>query len=113
MPTYKMIDFLKTAEIFVIPEIQNRPVFPFTEQLAIKFFHNFSTESFQFDGTARFILIMDGKYNLPRHSFASGLLFKENYDEFMYAPNMPEPVGSIHFEFGGNRTAPYIKVDRL
>ena len=108
-----MIDFLKTAEIFVIPEIQNRPQFPFTEQLAIKFFKNFSTESFQFDGTARFILVIDGKYNLPSHSFATGQLFKENYDEFMNAPDMPTPVGSIHFEFGGNTTTPYIKADKF
>lgn len=113
MPNYHIIDFLKNYEIVIDPKIQEREIFPFTMQCAKRFFLNFAEESFNFDREVRSILIYDGKENLPRHSFATGFLFSQSYGELEALGSIPKPIGSIHMEYGGNTTLPYVNAKSL
>lgn len=116
MPTYRIDDFLRTADIYIAPEIQHRDQYPFTMQDAQSFFHHFRGILFEVNTTARAIFIFRAKEALPRSSFAEGALYSQNVDELeAYAQrnngNLPEPVAAILFEFGGNHAVPYIKVN--
>lgn len=116
MPTYRIDDFLRTADIYIAPEIQNREHYPFTMHNAQRFFHQFRGIPFELNATARALFIFRGKEALPRSSFAEGALYSQNVDELeAHAQrnygNLPEPIGAILFECGGTRVEPYIKVN--
>jgi len=113
MAIYNIINFLRSAEILINPDIQERSLYPFTMQCAKKFFDNFVNDSFDFDGYVGSIVIYDGKENLPRHSYAAGFLFSQRIDEINSLGIFPDPIGSIQFEYGGNTTTPYISVTTL
>jgi len=110
---YTFGDFLRgRGEIFIDPDIQTQPLFPFTMECAKRFFANFKKERFAFDaGEIRSVFIRCGKEALPRHSFADGRLYPQTLDEIgRLGESALDPVGDIHFEFGGNATAPYVEV---
>ncbi len=115
MPIYRIIDFMKEREIVIAPPIQERPMYPFTWHCATRFFANFINETFVFERQVRSIMIYDGKENLPRHSFAMGFLYSQTCDEMhafavQHQP-IPKPVGTIALEYGGELTAPYVRVN--
>jgi len=99
-------------EVFIDPDIQNQPIYPFTMDCAQRFFRNFKKERFAFDGPEiKSIFIRRAKEALPRHSFADGRLYPQTLAEIgRLGESALDPVGDIHFEFGGNATAPYVKV---
>ncbi|MEK6410583.1 MAG: HEAT repeat domain-containing protein [Acidobacteriota bacterium] len=109
---YTFGDFLRTGEIFIDPDIQKQPLYPFTMDCAQRFFSNFKKERFAFEGAEiKSIFIRRGKEALPRHSFAGGRLYPQTLDEIgQLGESALDPVGEIDFEFGGNATAPYIQV---
>jgi len=110
---YRVIDFLRRDEVLISPDIQDRPGYPFTLERARRFFDKFQSESFAFDGEVKSIIIFDGKENLPRHSFATGLLYPHTLDQLKRLGTVKQPVGEIHFECGGTLSAPRIGVSRL
>lgn len=108
---YTFGDFLGSSDIFIDPDIQNQPHYPFTMQCASRFFANFRDERFAFEGEIRSIFVRHGKEALPRHSFANGRLYPQSLDEISKpGQSALDPVGEIHFEYGGNASAPYITV---
>lgn len=108
---YTFGDFLRSSDIYIDPDIQNQPHYPFTMQSAQRFFTNFKQERFAFEGDIKSIFIRRGKEALPRASFADGGLYPQTLDEIAeLGKSALDPVGDIHFEFGGNATAPYIVV---
>ena len=59
----------------------------------------------------RLNFIRRGKEVLPRASFADGGLYPQTLDQIAeLGESALDPIGEIHFEFGGNVTAPYIVV---
>jgi Flp pilus assembly protein TadD len=109
---YRLSKFIINNEISISPEIQENEKFPFTMDCAQKFFANFVNLSFNFDRPITSIIIYDAKENLPRHSYAHGFLYSQSLDEIGEMATMPKPIGTIHFEYGGNLTTPVIKLER-
>jgi hypothetical protein len=108
---YTFGDFWRSNDIYIDEDIQNQPQYPFTMACAQRFFANFKRERFAFEGEIRSIFIRRGKEALPRASFADGGLYPQTLDEIAeLGKRALDPVGEIHFEFGGNATAPYIVV---
>ena len=111
---YHMVDFFRSTEIHIDPDVQNRPVNPFTMQSAKRFFfQNFAKESFYFEGKVGSIVIRYAEDHLPGHSFAGGWLYPVKLDELGRASDLgatPDPAGKIHFRFGGEVTIPMIEV---
>ena len=103
-------DLLFSNNVLISPEIQNARQYPFTLERARTFFDAFVNESFDLDRQISSIVIISGKENLPQHSFASGHLFAETLDELEHLSALPNPVGNIHMEYGGNTTEPLIRV---
>jgi len=110
MPTYRIYDFLKTNNISISPEIQNRAVYPFTMGCAQRFFDKFIDKSFYINVSVASIIILDGKENFPKHSYAHGFLFSQSLDEIGSRSSMPMPVGRIEFEYDGKTISPTIHV---
>jgi hypothetical protein len=109
---YRILDFLMSGNIIISPDAQNAAAYPFTMECVRRFFKEFEQESFSFDGAIGSIMIMGGKENLPRHSFASGVLFPQTLDEQERPGRFAKPVGSIHMECGGNISTPVIRVGK-
>lgn len=108
---YTFGDFMRSGEIYVDPDIQRQPHYPFTMESAKRFFSNFKQERFAFEGEIKSIFIRRGQEALPRNSFADGGLYPQTLDEIAeVGKSALDPVGDIHFEFGGNATAPHIVV---
>jgi hypothetical protein len=108
---YTFGNFLRSSDIYIDPDIQAQPHYPFTMQSAQRFFSNFKQERFAFEGDVKSIFIRRGKEALPRNSFAEGGLYPQTLDEIAeLGESALDPVGEIHFELGGNATAPYIVV---
>lgn len=108
---YTVGDYVRSANIYIDSDIQNRSQCPFTMASAKRFFVNFRQERFAFAGTVGTVRIYDGKEALPRHSYAHGWLYVETLDEMSgKGAEWPEPVGDIHFEFGGTASRPYLVV---
>jgi hypothetical protein len=111
---YTFGDFWRRNEIFIDPEIQRQPHFPFTIECARRFFRNFAKERFAVQGDVKSIWVNGGKEALPRHSSADALLLSRTLDEMAQlndaAPERKYKIAEIHFEFGGNAAAPYISV---
>lgn len=115
MPTHHIADFLETADIYISPEIQQQPHYPFTMACAKRFFDEFRRSSFEFDRSVRAIFIFRGKEALPRNSFAEGWLFSKTVNELEnYAArnngNLPENIGIIYMDCGAPLHRPYIKI---
>lgn len=113
---YRVIDLLQRSDVVIHPSIQRRTAFPFRMDAARRFFQNFRQESFEFDHAIGHILIHDGKENAPRHSFASGWIFRERVEvaDVMTARGQQlEPIGAIQFECGPNYPSPVIRVSAL
>lgn len=110
---YRIIDFLRRAEVVIHPDIQQRARYPFNMTAAKRFFDHFAHESFSFDRPVKSILIHDGKENYPQHSYANGFLFSETADEIQGRGTFPDPVGEIYLEVGGTAVAPKVKVTPL
>ena len=111
---YHMVDFFRSTEIHIDPDVQNRRVNPFTMASAKRFFfQNFAKESFYFEGKVGSIVIRYAEDHLPAHSFAGGRLYAAALDEIGRASERgatPDTVGKIHFRFGGEVTIPMIEV---
>jgi hypothetical protein len=108
---YTFGDFWRSNDIYIDEDIQNQPQYPFTMHCAQRFFGNFKRERFAFEGEIRSIFIRRGKEALPGASFADGGLYPQTLDEIaQLGQSALDAVGEIHFEFGGNATAPYIVV---
>lgn len=115
MSTYRIDTFLKTGEIYIDPDIQNRDRNPFTIQHAKTLFDCFREESFELNGVVRSLYIYDGREDLPRESYAKGFLYAERVDELEeYASNhngdLPDHVGNIRLECGGGPARPGVLV---
>jgi hypothetical protein len=110
---YAIKDFLISDNVLISPEIQNAPTYPFTMECARSFFEKFINESFTLNGQVGSMVIHSAKENLPNHSFASGFLFLETLDELERRGEFPDPVGSIHMEYGGNTDSPFVDVKKL
>jgi len=104
---YCVKDFLKTAEIVISPEIQNRTHNPFTMSVAKLFFDNFVSSTFDFDGSAGSIVITDADMAMPDHSWAKGWIYPNKVDEM---PEEGKPVEFILFECGGDHQTPIVSV---
>jgi hypothetical protein len=108
---YTFGDFWRSNDIYIDEDIQNQVQYPFTMQCAKRFFANFKRERFAFEGEIRSIFIRRGKEALPRASFADGGLYPQTLDEIAkLCQSALNPIGEIHFEFGGNATAPYVTI---
>jgi hypothetical protein len=108
---YTFGDFWRSNDIHIDEDIQKQLQYPFTMPCAQRFFANFKRERFAFEGEIRSIFIRRGKEALPRNSFADGGLYPQTLDEISQLGQAAlDPVGEIHFEFGGNATAPYVVV---
>jgi hypothetical protein len=116
MTTYQVSSFLRTGEIYISPEIQNREHYPFTLQRAKQFFDCFREETFELNGVVRSLFIDEGKEALPAHSFAKGFLYSQKIDDLVEharqsGGDLPDHVGTILLEYGGTRESPYIHVE--
>jgi hypothetical protein len=111
--TYALRDFFTESppQFLVMPDIQQRRQYPFTMDCARRFFGYFEKQPFNFAGMITSIVIYDGKENLPDHSYAAGWLFQESLEEIGQLGSLPNPIGSIHFEFGGTTKTPTIRVE--
>jgi hypothetical protein len=121
---YSFGDLLDSGDIYVHPDIERRPEYPFTMKIARLFFPNFKDCRFGFEGEIRSVVIRSGKaippeglqpsglrQPWPRHSYAEGQLYAQNLDEISKRGlSAATQVGEIHFEYGGNARAAYIQV---
>jgi hypothetical protein len=112
--TYTIRDFImeSPSQFLVMPDIQQRPQFPFTMKSAQRFFGYFMKQPFNFAGFITSIIIYDGKEHLPEHSYAAGWLCQERLEEIAQLGRFPKPLGSIHFEYGGTTINPTIRVEK-
>lgn len=110
--TYTIRDFVMESppQFMIMPDIQTRAQFPFTMGCAKRFFSYFMKQPFNFAGMITSIAIYDGKENLPNHSYAAGWLFQETLEEIGQLGKLPDPIGSIEFEYGGTTTNPTMRV---
>jgi uncharacterized protein YqeY len=111
--TYTIRDFVMESppQFMITPDIQTRAQFPFTMDCAQRFFGHFMNHKFTFAGMITSIVIYDGKENLPNHSYAAGLLFRETLEEMALLGKLSDHIGTIHFEYGGTTTNPTIRVE--
>lgn len=117
MANYRIADFIRNGQVLIMPDIQDRPQFPFTIQRAMQFFRCFANESFDLDQKVSSIIIYDGKEALPHHSYAAGHLYAASLEEIGDATQktgrLPDPVGTINMEYGGTRTSPRLQAQPL
>lgn len=106
---HKVINFFRADAVGIFPPIQDRELYPFTMDCVERFFKLFANQTFNFNADISSILIYDAKENLPKHSYAHGMLFDLPLDNVRSDP-MPKPIGWIHFECGGGIDSPKITV---
>lgn len=81
MATHEVKLILMFEELAIHPSIQNRSLYPFTDDVAEKFFNVFYNMSFEFEGEFRTVYLYDAKENSPKHSYATGWLFEDDLEQ--------------------------------
>lgn len=114
MRLYRVMDFLRNDQITISSQAQTAPHYPFTLPEARKFFRHFETATFEVesDSPVRSIYIFTGKHVQSGRSFANGYLLSvplEVYERRGLA-GIPDPIGTIDFEYDGIATSPRIRV---
>lgn len=112
MPTYRMIDFLKTAEVLISPQIQERSLHPFTMSVAREFFQVFALESFVWDGRVGSVFVYDAQYNPRGHSYAICWLWPDSLDHVRAGGRIPTPVATLELSVS-NQGGPHDHGPRL
>lgn len=113
MPSYRFADFYKRADLIIDPDLQRRTPNPFTMTVAKRFFDNFWSATFEFDGPVGFVFVDDGNMALPNRSWASGNLCAEAIADVQRTGEEPTAVARVFFECGGACTTPIIRVEAI